>query len=265
MFSEKSKTRAEVINLWTQVVGILAAGWFGYYQFVYKEVRAPKAAPVNVSVDLAVDQLDPVHLSRDRATRPMIPIRVRVGARNPSTREVALFPTMVVIFGEVLAPQDEKFEVNGSATRFEQPNAAIAERYAKRVGRTVIAFGKAFADEGLKPNEAISRTFIVHIPSGRYDRLEAVISVTAARSTQGLAIEYKVNAADPSASFVEMPIYEVRDGKRSPLKWSNGEYDAPGRELQQAVSRFQLSLPDEGAQKSGSSSQTPPSTSSSKP
>jgi hypothetical protein len=240
MISETWRQRAEVVNLWTETIGIIAAGLFGYYQFIYKEVRVPRSAPVNVTLEVALERLTPLRVGDSVGGQLLIPIQIKVVARNPSTREVALLPSMVVVYGDSLSVQDVSFTSRTAASSFDSISGAIHERYVTRVGREAVAFGNPLVDDSIKPGETLSRTFITYVTPNRYHRVEAVVAIPSAIDATNLVMRYHI---DPINQSVVTELFEMRKGKLTPAKQSpNGDYLVGDRELQESFARCQLSL-----------------------
>src|SRR5687767_10216369 len=126
------RRRALTVNLWVQTIGIVAAGAWALYAFVFKEIRAPRVAPVNVSVDLELKGVEPSHLSRGSRAASVLAVQTRVGARNPSTREVWLLPGVLVVWGHIMEPRVLSLE--GLPLAHDAPSDVV-EGHARMVRR----------------------------------------------------------------------------------------------------------------------------------
>lgn len=143
-------TRTQSIHLWVQIVGIIAAGLWGAWVFIVKEIRQPAAAPVNVSLELGLSDrgLTPAPV----AGQPnLLAVELQIAARNPSPRSVQLFPSMFVVSGQALKAPAADFDQQIKRT----PRNARAHR---RSGRPVPADHRRFGGaDGSTPERPRAR------------------------------------------------------------------------------------------------------------
>jgi hypothetical protein len=174
-----------------QTIGILIAALWGIYAFIYKEVMAPQSAPTEVVLDLSLTKLITDKASHAVQTHGLIPVEIRVSAKNPSSRTLYLLPNIWTVYGYKVQPSKRP----RATPERDSPSAAVSltnlvtqtEFHCLRGPRSLVAYGGLLSDDSLKPGEVSSRTFIVYIPQNRYDllRLEATMhTVTKPGSVQ---------------------------------------------------------------------------------
>src|SRR6266513_4802955 len=101
------RSLGERLNTWVQTIGILIAAAWGVYTFVHKEITAPRAAPVNISLDLQLKKL-----GANEPNKELVAVELKASATNPSTREIHLLPNLWTAYGiNVVAakPNDSDF------------------------------------------------------------------------------------------------------------------------------------------------------------
>jgi hypothetical protein len=227
---------------WVQTIGIMIAAAWGIYTFVYKEIMLPKAAPINITVDL---QLKKIGMSKSDAAQEknaLIAVEMRIAATNPSSREVYLLPSAWIAYGVKInaSSGDSQFQQQvAAAPVLEQ--ASQLERHASASEATVVAVGSLLSDVVLKPNETSKRTLLFHVPRGRYDHLELeAVMPTMGKQSQA-DLEWKFDQKTQSLAPI---MYRVgRNGERTKMQEDKrGGYSDPILELQMARSRQALSL-----------------------
>ena len=95
MATSSERSIAKELNTWVQTIVIIIAFIWGAYTFIYKEIVLPKAAPVNVTVDLLLKKIGPPNSPLQKGENgALIAIEMDVSAANPSSRSVNLFPSV---------------------------------------------------------------------------------------------------------------------------------------------------------------------------
>ena len=145
----------------------------GAWTFIYKEIVVPKSAPVNVTVDLELKKISAGAGGENK--KKLIPVQFRVSAKNPSTREIYLLPSVWMATGTKISPGDNDIgDVPAITSSNEQ---TVAQRHAAVNENVIIAFGGLVEDDSLKPNEVTTRTFILYVPPNEYDSIDLLTIV----------------------------------------------------------------------------------------
>jgi len=170
---EEHETFGKTINTWVQTIGIVMAGVWGLYTFVYKEIVVPKSAPVNITMDLSLKRMQE---QRKGGKGGLTPIEVTVSAKNPSSREVYILPTVWVAYGLKISPiaVTELPEIKIDSSAISQ---SFIDRYAKTTSRALVALGRLIPDTSLKPGEVVTRRLVFFVPSGMYDMVDVQAAV----------------------------------------------------------------------------------------
>ncbi|MEA2928743.1 MAG: hypothetical protein QOG38_1171 [Hyphomicrobiales bacterium] len=158
---------------WVQTLLLGAGIGAGVWQFVFKEIWAPAAAPINVTTEVAVKRAGFRNTSEQTAGAQLEAIEVAVTAKNPSARDVWLLPTCWSANGVtvVAAPQDGDW-TNRVTTQIND-RRRTAEGLSYRWGNLItVAAGDVFPDDGvIHPNESITTSFVFYVPQRVYDVL----------------------------------------------------------------------------------------------
>jgi hypothetical protein len=155
---------------------LLFASIWGVHTFIYKEITAPKSAPINITLDVQVRKAGAGNIRGRQKKEQLIAIELKVVAKNPSSRTVYLLRNLWVAHAsniEARTSEDDEFidkEVIESLNSLE--GTSQMERHTSLVNTKIVASGRLFVDDVLKPGEAISRTVIFHLPSGLYDHVQ---------------------------------------------------------------------------------------------
>ena len=182
---------AENFKAWTQTGDeMIAAGW-AVYAFVYKEITAPKSAPVNITLDLQLEKIEPRAPEQELTV-----IEVRCSAKNPSSREIQLLPSAWIAYGSTVAAKADNSHSIEEATATLQNKVSLRPwmRHATRDKISMIATGRLFQDTGLKPGEATTRTFVLYVPKNTYHQLDFTAVMPSAENTKGVQLAWSVNA-----------------------------------------------------------------------
>ncbi len=238
MADSQKKTLVEHIHSWVPTLGIIIAAAWGVYTFVYQEIIIPKSAPVNITINLQLQKVGANNL-KSRTDGNLEAVEIKVLATNPSSRIVYLLPSYWVAYGMAVNPIDENsFTARSNAALESAFN--YSERYSEVSSTSVIAIGRLFSDDVLKPGETTMRTVIFHIPAHKYDLLE-VSSYIPATSAHG---KYELKWHLNDNSMIDATLYRVEaNGKLKIMeKNKNGGYSDEKGELQAAHATSQLSL-----------------------
>jgi hypothetical protein len=245
MTESSERTIAQELNTWVQIVGIVIAALWAAYTFIYKEIMLPKAAPVNVTVDLQLKKLErPNPQQQQGENKELIAIEMAVSATNPSSREVYLFPSIWIAYGNKVKAlrENPKFAEQVNST-LASPGVSQIEKHATTytISPDPIAIGRLVPDTVLKPNERAARRIVFHVPPGQYDLVEVLAVVPTMEKKEGATLEWKYNDKDGS---LEPILYRVaKNGERKEMeKDKDGSYSSTDLGLQSVRSISTLSL-----------------------
>ena len=188
MADTQDRTFGDSLKTWLQILGILVATGWGVWTFIYKEIRVPKSAPINITMNL---QLKKVGVETSKES--FVAVEMRISATNPSTRRVYLLPNMWRVYGYKLTHQDSIDEGKFSelaATTLNAHEGRYVERFASLELPTMLAAGELFTDTWLNPNEAVSRILIFHVPRRGYDLIDAEAHIPSVEVETGYGFKY---------------------------------------------------------------------------
>lgn len=235
------RTFGEVLNTWVQTSGIIAAGGWAAYAFVYKEITVPNSAPVNVSIALQLKKIGPKSTASEKQT--FIAAEMQTAATNPSTREVYVLGSAWIARGCRVdtGPNEESFSTQAEKS-LNSPGEGYAEISVRDINYANVVAGRLFADTFLKPNKSVRRTKIFYIPVDRYDEIDLDVRVITTERPQSIALRWKVEFGGLRAV-----LYRVgKDGKQTEFETDkNGDYldrDLAKIGLQELHSSSSLSL-----------------------
>lgn len=231
----------ELFNKWIQSIGIIGAAIWGAYTFVYKEIIQPKAAPVNITINL--------QLKRAGASKPktsLVPVEMRISATNPSSRKIYLLPNKWLVWGYKTVPKNDTTDAfyELAADAMNKRLARVAERYASYGKGSIVAGGSIFSDLTLNPGETLARTIIFYVPLDQCDSIFAQTVISSLEAPSGLELEWKF---DKNSETIQSTVYVVneRNERRLAKTGQSGEIkDERAKELgfQVATSSAELSL-----------------------
>jgi hypothetical protein len=236
MSESEKETLGKTINTWVQTIGIIIAGVWGIYTFIYKEIWVPKTAPVNVSLDLSLQKLNQRSIAGKTS---MVPIGVAVTARNPSTREVFLLPTAWVAYGIAISSQKQESLGEGEIISSTTPQFFV-DMYAKTTYRVLVGVGRLFPDISLEPSETATRRLILFVPAETYDEIDVQVVVPTTTRPGKIDLAWNLTKRDTLTPLV-YPIGP--DGKRLTTKGSEITRTLDDEfELQAVTTSSQVSL-----------------------
>ncbi len=236
MTATDERPLSQRINTWVQTIGIIVAAVWAGYEFAFKEIFRPAAAPVNVSVDLVLETTGTRVLSE--GGKPLRAVTMRLAARNPSTRTVALLPSFFVVYGLDYSDGNAGFDQQIATQVVVANSGQFNERHTSMTKQTVVAAGNAFSDAYLNPGEVVTRSIVLHVPDGEYDVLDAAAVFPTARHGSLLTADWRYDA---QSQIFDLTLYCTnKDGVRG--EQIQPEVAQRDHELQQAWSRGQLAL-----------------------
>lgn len=190
---EPKHTFAQKANTWVQTIGICIAALWGIYTFYFKEISAPKSAPVNISVNLQLKKIGtgPIH-------EELTAVEMKVSATNPSSREVHLLPSAWISYGVVIKAEEKndadlaKEGTDALQNADQEPSDPI-QKHVKWDKKSVVAVGRLFEDDMLKPNETASTTIIFYVPKKAYDLILLTTYMPTAANTTKTELKWTLN------------------------------------------------------------------------
>lgn len=245
MTVSSERSISQEINIWIQIIGIIIGSVWAVYVFIYKEIILPKASPVNITLDLQLKKIEnpnSQHL-RDK-NQGLTAIEMEITATNPSSRMVYLVPSKWFTYGYNVKIHDEDPELFDKVpAMLNSQSLENIEKYAvrQRNSTTPEAIGSVFSDVGIKPNEKLTRKIIFHIPSGKFDLIEASVTIISFGLMDGITSEWKYNKEDG----LYLKLYRVAEnGENIELEVDkNGAFISDAKlELQMSQSDSMLSL-----------------------
>jgi hypothetical protein len=238
MAEAAKRSLGQEINSWVQTIGIVIAAAWGAWTFVYKEIEVPKSAPVNVTVDLEVRKIGAGQPGEGK--KKLIPVELKVSAKNPSSREIYLLPSVWMASGVKVASKEHSLDDVQPVTSHNEQS--FSQRHAEVTESVIITFGGLVEDDSLKPNEVTARTFIFYVPQNEYDYLDLVTVIPTVAKRGAVDLEWKLGARGQLE-----PTWYRLDAKGAREGTINGEdvsaYSTANKlELQRSIARATLSL-----------------------
>jgi len=233
--SQAKRTFGENLNTWVQTVGILIAAVWGFYTFVYKEIKLPKSAPVNITLNLQLKKIGTGATKGD-----LTAVEMKCSATNPSSREIHLLPSAWIAYGMTItatSTDDSNFIKDANAALIDSERISTVQRHAKNQKTSVVATGKLFDDTGLKPGETTGRTIIFYVHQNDYDLVDLTTVMPSVADVRGIELEWTLT----KESELHPTVYRVdKNGKRTPI----GDNDRLDKrlELQMARANVEISL-----------------------
>lgn len=239
--AESERNLGKEINAWVQTMGIILAAAWGVYTFFYKEIWVPKSAPINVTVDLSLKKIGEGTQKVQSSPRRLIPVEMKISARNPSSREIYILPSVWMASGVKVRSADVPLT---SAPTISAANENVfVERHAPTSDFTVVAFGGLLEDTSLKPNEVSGRTFIFFVPANEYDYLDVVAVMPTIEKAHVLDMEWKLNndTGQMDPTYYRLDGNGLRQGVLKPEEAADYA-KARNLELQRSITRTELYL-----------------------
>ncbi len=239
MANSGKRSFVQELNIWVQTIGIIIAALWGGYTFIYKEIKVPKSAPVNITLNLDLKKIGTANLKNDNRNKRLVPVELKVSAKNPSSREVYLLTSAWIVTGLKIVPKAQSFSEKDIIS--EKNRCWYKEKHSACSSATVVALGGLFPDSSLKPNEMATRTLIIYLPPDEYDVLVVEALMPTVGKKNVLTAEWQLNEKDMS---LIPTLYRLRaNGERKEIKRDeDGGYSDEKLELQMADSISMLSL-----------------------
>jgi hypothetical protein len=233
-------TSGKTINTWVQTAGIFVAAVWGFYTFVFKEKLAPKAAPVNISLNLQLKKI-----GATGTTKGLTAVEMKISATNPASRQLFLLPSAWiahVIKMEPVEMNEAEFNEAANSVLGDARNIFPQQRRVRAATSQVVAVGHLFGDKVLKPNETAARTVLFYVPETGYDLVDVIARMPCGADTAGIQLGWNLS----EQSLVPTVSRRDRSGQWVPLRVDqNGDFvDKKDKrlELQTAEATAEISL-----------------------
>jgi hypothetical protein len=239
MANDSQESVSKRINTWVQTIGIIVAAAWGIYTFVYKEVFIPKSAPINITLDLELREIQAKRVPRAHPPS-LVPVEMTVSARNPSPREIRLLPSAWVAYGDKVVPRDDKRKIPDVIVS-STSGMVYLDVHAMSSLRSLVAFGRLFSDVSLMPNEVLKRKLIFYVPPNHYDFVSVNIAVPSVTKAGSVDLEWKLSQENPEPVPV---LYRIDGAGKREVVNSDQErkHVASETELQVSGSMSQVAL-----------------------
>lgn len=204
--------RTSRLRDWVQTLLVGAGIGAGIWQFVFKEIWAPAAAPINVTTEVAVKRVGLRDMSTRRDGAQLEAIEVAITAKNPSSRDVWLLPTCWFASGVTVAAAqaNENWEKRVSTQINDRGRASEGLSY-KWSSLLTVAAGDVFPEDQLiHPSESITTSFVFYVPQGVYDVLYIHIQLPTTPVADSADVVWTVT---PDRGC-DMRAYRKKDGAR---------------------------------------------------
>lgn len=193
---------------WQVLAGIL--GICGAISsFLYKDILMPAASPVNIDVKLGM-VLDPQVKDDKLVSDPKqqaIPVKLNISVANKSTHKTLLIKDPFwVAYGFAIMPKEKPENFIKINNKFNEKFAynSPPRNNALRIGqydllRDIVAAGRVFGAQKIRPNETLNEERIIPVPPDNYDFIQVrVIVPTVKESSQGKALQTEVQLLEES-------------------------------------------------------------------
>lgn len=236
--SSGKRSFAEKVNTWFQTGGILIAAIWGVYTFYFTQIKVPKSALVNISLNLQLKKLDTGATQQDDLT----PVEVKISATNPSPREIFLLPSAWVAWGGCITPvvdNEVAFTSAVEAALKDPTNLISQQRHAKVENTSMVAAGHLFDYTSLRPGETTARTIVFYLSKHDYDEIYFSAHMPSAPDIKGLQLEWTLEDSGPISKVFRIG----KQGERIPLPLDkDGVPLDKGLDLQTSTAHAEISL-----------------------
>ncbi|MGA2904184.1 MAG: hypothetical protein ABSD98_10160 [Candidatus Korobacteraceae bacterium] len=241
MPEQAQRTHAQEINTWVQTTAIIIAALWGIYTFIYAQVLVPKSAPVNITVDLDLKKVGEGGLMTTKSNHTLIPVEMKISAKNPSPRQVFLLPSYWIAYGVKMVASTDEHPFKDALTITSQSQVTNVERHVRENEDIVVGYGGLVPDTVLKPNETATRSLIFYVPPNQYDSIRVYVGIPTMDREGAAELKYHFNE---QTQALEATMYRIGPkGERVEMKRDkDGGYSDPKLELQQSSSEAELSL-----------------------
>jgi hypothetical protein len=226
----EGRSLAQDVNNWVQTVAIFGAGIWALYTFWY-QAREVKSAPVNITLDLQLKKIGSDQRTSANNGKGLVPIEVKVSARNPSSRTVYLLPSAWIAWGSKIVSTTQPKPIRDFKITGDTDDRRI-ELHVSNGEREVVGVGRLFQrDDSLRPGEIITRTLIIYVPPNEYNEVAVRTILQTVVKENALDLNWELNSE--KKDFDERFYSLGPNGKRTEIKAdANGFHFDPALEVQ---------------------------------
>ena len=210
MTASRAASVGQAFQSWATTLGIIIAGVWAVYTFIYKEIIIPETSPINVSVNLSIKEAG---TASDNPTGPdLSAVEVALTATNPSARTVYILGGAFGIFGQrITSPEESDKFIDAVRADISTSGGYYAEKYAKASAAELLAGGQPIEDFALRPGETARRSLIIHFPRKTYDQMEVQVYIATVGSLKG---RKEVSVKWSLTDKVHFTVYGTDNGKQ---------------------------------------------------
>jgi hypothetical protein len=223
------------------VLVVVAGVAGGFYQFVFREMLLPAAAPINLSTEVTVREAGFRSARGSERNEQYEAIELTVTAKNPSSRDIYLLANCWYVQGLTNTLKNRSVETFASAVTDrinKRQTVDEGAHYEIRKVSLVAAGGAFIQDQILHPSESVSASFVFYVPQDVYDVLYVHVKLPTTAVANSAEVEWKVTAEGCAES-----VYRIRDGVRGePIEDLYKAFLDPAIKFQSASSSKELSL-----------------------
>lgn len=188
IMGSQKRSFGERLNTWVQTIAIVLAGIWALWNFVFKEILLPKTAPINISLNLELKKMPIMEVKQQKQ---LSVVELNAIAKNPSSREVTLFPSSFIVTGYKMVRQKENNFLKMCDKVFGKDySVECARKHATIKFVSIIITGGLYYDKIIKPNEQIERSIVFYVPFKEYDIIQAVVNVPTAREKRDIMLKW---------------------------------------------------------------------------
>ena len=223
----RERSLFETFHKWVQTVGIIIAATWGVYTFIYKEIKVPKSAPINISMNMQLKKA-----GGTSTVGSLLAVEMRVSATNLSPRKVYLLSSFWHVMGYKVTPKEPESDDSFLKGTISLMNARLGQYDLKHTATSpgnIVAAGSLFRDKWLNPNETIMRTIVFYVPHNEYDNLLAQTTMPSVEVNHGVELEYVFEKSDLNST-----LYLVNDRNERQVMPA----DAEGKYPEQVASKL---------------------------
>ncbi|RJR42077.1 MAG: hypothetical protein C4567_07800 [Deltaproteobacteria bacterium] len=192
----QEKSFGEKFNTWAQTIGIIIGSiivfLWGVTTFVYEKIWLPKSAPVNITLDMAIQNKGTGVCLGSSNEAQFDAIEMKFSAQNPSKKIIYLLPNKFIVYGYNVTAKNSDFSPEFPDKRGIK--YLLESKYYTLNNRSIVVIGDLIHDFFLKPGEQSRRSIVFFIPKGKYDTLEVIARIpTTSKETKDYQLKWKYN------------------------------------------------------------------------
>ena len=186
---------SSIISNWVQIIGIILAGGWAFYTFVYLEIYLPSKNVSHFRIDITLGKAG--ESNKFNPEKNVIAVLAILNGTNTSKRKLSIVSGYLEIWGDKITDSnldDEKFTAN-IPNAIEGYNAMDAKYFAGRESELLFV-GSIFKNWSFEPGESNKIYRMIYLPKGIYDHIEAAAWVLSGPISSELQIKHIVKDKD---------------------------------------------------------------------